>query len=172
MAFQEDIDAQPASLVEVLNVDGATGERGDQVDLGFEQQVILPARNRVWFLLISKTTSPAWIPGAWSLLARNSTLVPLDAAVDMNMENLARLWSSFHCTLAAVLLLDAFHLSVAVRADGLEALYHGAHFAASLFSFRDRRIPQRRTAPSLPPRPSHFGHMMDRCRAISEILPL
>ena len=47
----QDVDAEPA-LVEVLDVDGAAGEGGEQVDLGVvEQVVVLALEARVGLLL-------------------------------------------------------------------------------------------------------------------------
>ena len=48
---REDVNAEPP-VIEVLNVDGATGERGDEVELALVEQVVaLAVEPRVGLLL-------------------------------------------------------------------------------------------------------------------------
>lgn len=125
------VDSQPP-LIEVLNVNGTAGERGQQVNLGLvEQVVVLALESRVGLLLDLEDNITGEDTGHLVTLAAELDLVAVaHTLVDVDVQHLA-----FHhgllpvALLAAVLVADDLTLTVAVRADGLEALDHGTHLA-------------------------------------------
>lgn len=127
----QDLDGQPA-LVEVLNVDGTASERGKKVDLGVEVKIVtLALEARVGLLLDLELHITGF--NARHLIALSSEVnlgAGLHTLVDVDVEHLALddgLLAG--ALLALVLLADLLALTVAVRADGLESLDHGAHLA-------------------------------------------
>lgn len=127
----ENVDAEP-SLVEVLDEDGATSQSSDQLDVAVVQKIILLAGEARMGLLLNLED---YITGLDSRrLVTLTTELNLGAAadtlVDVDVEDLAIDDGLLAVALlAAVLLLDDLTLAVAVRADGLESLDHGAHLA-------------------------------------------
>lgn len=127
----EDFNGEP-SLIEVLDVDGATSQGGDQLNLGVVEEVVLPTGEPgVWLLLNLEddiTGDYAWC--LVSLAAELNLGAALNTTVDMDVEDLA-----IHdgllarAPLAAILVLEDFALAIAIGANGLETLDHGSHLA-------------------------------------------
>jgi hypothetical protein len=126
-----DVDGQPP-VIEVLNVDGTTGKRGQQVDLGLVEQVVtLALETGVRLLLDLEDNITGHNTGHLVTLAAELDLVAVaHTLVDVNVQHLA-----LHdglltvALLATVLVADDLALTVTVGADGLEALDHGTHLA-------------------------------------------
>lgn len=128
---RSDSDRQP-SVIQVLNVDGATGQSGEKVDLCVvEEIVVLALEPWVRLLLDLEHHITGESTGDLVTLASELDLVAgLDSLVDVDVENLSlddRLLAI--AALAAVALADNLTLTIAVRADGLEALDHRSHLA-------------------------------------------
>jgi hypothetical protein len=126
-----DVDGQPP-VIEMLNVDGTTGKRGQQVDLGLVEQVVtLALETGVRLLLDLEDNITRHNTGHLVTLAAELDLVAVaHTLVDVNVQHLA-----LHdglltvALLATVLVADDLALTVTVGADGLEALDHGTHLA-------------------------------------------
>ena len=126
-----DVDGHPP-VVEMLNVDGTTAKRGEQVDLGLVEQVVaLALETGVGLLLDLEDHITGHNTGHLVTLAAELDLVAVaHTLVDVNVQHLA-LHDGLLTTalLAAVLVADDLALTVTVGADGLEALDHGTHLA-------------------------------------------
>lgn len=126
-----DVHGQPP-LVEMLNVNGAAGKSGQKVDLGLvEEVVVLALEARVGLLLDLKDNIARHDTGHLVTLAAELNLVAVaHTLVNVDVQHLALDNGLLAVTLlAAVLLPDDLTLTIAVRADGLEALDHGTHLA-------------------------------------------
>lgn len=128
---RSDRHGQPP-VVKVFNVKSSTAERGEKVDLSVvEQVIVLALESGVGLLLnleddISRHNARELVTFAAEL----DLVAILDTAVDVNVKDLALNNGLFTVTVAAaVLLTDDLSFTVAVRADGLEALDHWAHLA-------------------------------------------
>lgn len=116
----------------MLNVNRAAGKSCKQIDLGLVEQVVALALEAGVRLLLNlkhditrhDTRHLITLTTELNLMAIAHTFV------DVNVENLALDDSLLAVTLlAAILVTDDLTLTVTVRADGLEALDHGAHLA-------------------------------------------
>lgn len=116
----------------MLNVDGTTGQGSNQLNFTSVKQVIIFSGEACVRLLLNLENNVTSL-NTGSLVTFASELdlgATLDTPVDMDVENL-----SVHggllavALLAAILILDDFTFTIAVRADSLEALNHGAHLA-------------------------------------------
>lgn len=127
----EDVNAEPP-VVEVLDVDGATGERGDEVELALVEQIVtLAVEPRVGLLLDLEDDIARFYARRLVAVAAELDLgAAADTTVDVDVEDLP-VDNGFLAValLAPVLVLDELALAVAVGAHGLEALDHGAHLA-------------------------------------------
>lgn len=125
----KNINSQPP-LVQVLDVDGTTGECGDELNLGVIKEVVIAAGESGVGLLFDLENH---ITGndTRRLVSLSSKLdlgAALHTTVNMNVEHLPvdnRLLAA--ALLAAILVLKNLALPVAVGTDGLEALDHGTH---------------------------------------------
>lgn len=128
---RHDIDTQPA-LVEMLDVDGATGQGGYKLDLATVQKVVLLAGKTGVRLLLNLENDIASLD-ARGLIALATELhlgAAPDTTVDVDVQNFAVDNGLLTvATLAAVLLLDDFAFAIAVGAYSLEALDHGTHLS-------------------------------------------
>jgi hypothetical protein len=116
----------------VLDVDLATGEGGQEVDLGVVEEVVVFALEaRVWLLFDFEDYVTRFYAGELVTLAAELNLVArLDTAVDVYVEDFALDDGLLAIALlASVLVADDFSFALAVWADGLEALDHGTHLA-------------------------------------------
>lgn len=110
----------------------ASGERCQEVDLGMIEEVVvfaLEAGMRLLFDLEDNIT--CFDAGQLVTLASEFDLcAALDASVDVHVQHFA-LDDGFLATalLASVAVADDLALALTVRADGLEALNHGAHLS-------------------------------------------
>lgn len=126
-----DLDSEP-SVVKVLDVDGTASKSSQEVDLGVVEQVVALALEARVRLLLNLKLNVAGLD-AGHLVTFSAEIDPgaaLHTLVDVDVQDLAlnrRLLSV--ALLAAVLFADDLALSVAVGADSLEALDHGAHLA-------------------------------------------
>jgi len=116
----------------MLNVDLATSQRGEQVDFSVVEEIVVFALESGVGFLLNLEDDIAWFyAGQLIALAAELDLVArLDAAVDVYVQDFSlddRLLAV--ALLAAVLVADDFSFALAVGADGLEALDHGAHLA-------------------------------------------
>lgn len=116
----------------MLDVDGTTCKGSDQLNFASVEEIVLLSSKAVVRLLLNLKHNVAGL-NAGSLVTFAAEL-DLGAAsntpVDMDVENL----SVNRCLLAvallaAILVLDDFSFTIAVWADSLEALDHGAHLA-------------------------------------------
>jgi hypothetical protein len=126
---RNDIDGQPP-LVEVLDVELATGEGGQEVDLAMEEKVVaLALETRVGLLLDLEDNIAGLDARKLITFATELDLVAaLDTTVNVNMEDLPLDDSLLAVALLApVLVADDFALSLTVGADSLETLDHRAH---------------------------------------------
>jgi hypothetical protein len=126
---RDDVDGQPP-VVEVLNVDLTTSKGGQKVDFAVVEEVItLALEAGVWLLLnleydISRLDARKLVAFPTEL----DLVAALNTAVDVDMQDLALDDSLLAVALLApVLVTDDLALSLAVRADSLETLNHGAH---------------------------------------------
>ena len=127
----QDVDAKPA-LIKVLDEDGTTSQRRDQVDIAVVQQVIFfTGEATVGLLLDLENDISSLDPGCLVALATELDLgAALNALVDVDVEDLPVNNGLLSVALlAAVLVLNNLALTVAVRADSLEPLDHGTHLA-------------------------------------------
>lgn len=116
----------------MLDVDGATSERGQEVDLCLVVKVVaLALEARVRLLLNLKLHITRLDAGHLVTLSSEVDLgAALHTLVDVNVQHLALddgLLAG--ALLALVLVADLLTLAVAVGADSLESLDHGAHLA-------------------------------------------
>lgn len=128
---RQNVDAEPA-VVEVLDVDGATGQGSHELNVAVVQQIILLAGEASVGLLLDLKDDVAGLDagGLVTLALELDASAAADALVDMDVEDLAVDNGLLAVALLApILVLDDLALSVAVGADGLEALDHGAHLA-------------------------------------------
>lgn len=116
----------------MLNVDGATCKGSDELDLAsVEKVVFLSSEARVRLLLDFEDNVTSLNTRSLITLTTELDLgAAANTPVDVDVENL----SVDRCLLAiallaAILVLDDFAFTVAVGADSLEALDHGAHLA-------------------------------------------
>jgi hypothetical protein len=120
------------TVVQVLDRDRTTSQCGQEIDLGAVVQVVSLALEPVVLLLLDDEhdVSGDDVGALVTLSAKGDLLAILHTLVDGDVENLALgdcLLSV--ALLAPVLVLDDLALAVTIRADGLEALDHGAHLA-------------------------------------------
>lgn len=116
----------------MLNVNSATGKRGEQINLGLVEQVVALALEAGVGLLLDLEDH---ITGKdtrhlVTLTAELNLVAITDTLVDVNVEHLALnngLLSA--AALAAVLVANDLALTVTVGADSLETLDHGTHLA-------------------------------------------
>lgn len=128
---RENVNAQP-SIIEVLDVYGATGKCSDEFDLATVKEIVLfPDEARVGLLLdLEHDVAGLDSRGLVALALEFDAGSALNSPVNMDVQNLAvdyRLLAV--ALLASVLLVDDLALAVAVGAGRLEALDHGAHLA-------------------------------------------
>jgi hypothetical protein len=126
-----DVNGQPP-IVKVLNVDSAASKGGEQVNLSLVEEVVVLALEAGVGLLLNlehditrhDTRHLVTLAAELDLVAVAHTLV------DVDVEHLALHNGLLAVTLlAAILVTDGLSFTVAVRANGLEALDHGAHLA-------------------------------------------
>ena len=126
---RDDIDGQPP-VVKVLDVDLTTSKSGQEVDFAVEEEIVALALEAGVRLLLNLEYDIAWLD-ARKLVAFPTELdlvAALNTAVDVDVENLALNDGLLAVALLApVLVADDLALSLAVRADSLESLDHGAH---------------------------------------------
>lgn len=128
---RQNINAQPA-VIEVLNVDGASSESSDQVDVALVKKIVVSASETgVWLLLnFENNVTSLYARGLVTFTAELDLGAATNTSVDMNMENLAIDNGLLaRALLATVLVLDLLTLTVTVGADSLETLNHGTHLA-------------------------------------------
>jgi hypothetical protein len=127
----EDVNGEP-SVVEVLDVDGATSQSCHKLNIAVVKEIILSASEARMGLLLDFENDVAGL-NTRCLVTLASELdlgATADTLVNVDVEDLAVNGGLLSVALlAAVLLLDALTLSVTVGADSLEALDHGAHLA-------------------------------------------
>lgn len=126
---REDLDVEP-SVVQMLDVDGASGKSCDEINLRVvEEVIILPLEPRVWLLLNLKDNI-AW-QNTRCLVALSLELdfvAAPDAPIHMDVENLSLDDGLLAvAALAPILLADDLAFTIAIGADSLEPLDHGAH---------------------------------------------
>ena len=125
----DDVDGQP-SLVEVLDVDLATGKGGQEVDFAVVEQIVALALETSVRLLLNLEDDIARL-NTRELVALATELdlvAALDATVDVDVEDLALDDGLLSVALLApVLVADDLTLSLAIRADCLETLDHRTH---------------------------------------------
>jgi hypothetical protein len=127
----ENVDAQPP-LIEVLDVEGATGQCRHELDLGLVEEVVLLAREAGVGLLLDLEDDIACLDARClvTLAAELDLGTTPDTLVDVDVENLPVDNSLLAIALLATVLgVDNLALAAAVGADGLEALDHGTHLA-------------------------------------------
>jgi hypothetical protein len=128
---RKNINGKP-SVVEVLDVDGTTSQSCNKLNVAVVKKVVIPASKAGMGLLLNLENDVASLD-ARRLVTLASELnlgAAANTLVDVNVEDLAVDGGLLSIALlAAILLLDDLALSVAVRADSLEALDHGAHLA-------------------------------------------
>lgn len=116
----------------MLDVDGATAESREQVNLSHVEKVVtLALEPRVGLRLdLKHNVSRQDTRHLITITTELDLMSVLDTLVNVDMEHLT-LDDGLLTTaaLAAVLLADHLTFTVAVGADGLEALDHGAHLA-------------------------------------------
>lgn len=125
------LNGQPP-FVKVLDMKNATGKRGDQIDLGLvEEVIILPLETGVGLLLnFENDVTRLAVRELVTLAAEFDPGTALDAPVDVDVQNLPLDDSLLAVALlAAVLIADDLSLALAVGANGLETLDHGTHLA-------------------------------------------
>lgn len=127
----QNINAQPA-VIEVLDVDGASSESSDQVDVALVKKIVVSAsETSVWLLLnFENNIAGLYARRLVTLAAELDLGAATNTSVDMDVEDLAiddGLLAS--ALLAAILVLDLLTLAVTVGADSLETLNHGTHLA-------------------------------------------
>lgn len=116
----------------MLNIDGASAEGSQKINLSSEEQVIIlplePGMRLLFDFELNVTGRNPW--HLITFATEIDLMARLDTAVDMDVKDLP-LDNSFlaQAALAAILVADDLSFTVAVRADGLEALDHGAHLA-------------------------------------------
>jgi len=127
----QDLNSQPA-LIEMLDVNSATSERSQKVDLGVEVKVVaLALEARVGLLLnlklhITRLDSRHLV----ALTPKVDLGTALHALVDVDVKHLTLDDGLLaRAVLALVLLAHLLALTIAVGADSLEALDHGTHLA-------------------------------------------
>jgi hypothetical protein len=116
----------------MLNENGTTSESSNEINLALVQKVIFSTGETSMGLLLNLKDDVTSLD-ARSLVTLTAELnlgAAANALVDVNVKDLA----VDNCLLttallATVLLADDFTLTITVRADGLEALDHGAHLA-------------------------------------------
>jgi hypothetical protein len=116
----------------MLDVDLTTGQRSQQINLGMvEEIVVLPLESWMGFLFNFEHDVSCKNSGHLVTLAAEFDLMAaLDAAIDVNMQDLAFHDSLLaHAALASVSLTDGLSLTLAVGADCLEALDHRSHLS-------------------------------------------
>jgi len=126
-----DVDGQPP-VIKVLNVDSATAERGQKINLGLEEQVVsLALETGVGLLLNLEDNITGENTRHLVTLTTELNLVAIaNTLVDVDVKNL-----TLHnglltiALLAAVLVTDDLALTVTVGADSLESLNHRTHLA-------------------------------------------
>jgi hypothetical protein len=127
----QNVDAEPA-LVEVLDIDGATSESSDELDIALVKEVVFFSGETGVGLLLDLEDDVASLDARCliTVAAELDLGASANTTVDMNVEHL-----TVHngllsvALLAAILVLDDLTLAVAVGADGLESLDHGTHLA-------------------------------------------
>lgn len=128
---RQDVDGEP-SVVEVLNVNSATSQSSNELNVTVVKEVVLTAGEASMGLLLNLKNDITGL-NTRCLVALASELdlsAASDTLVDVDVEDLAVDGGLLSVTLlAAILILDDLTLSVTVRADSLEALDHGAHLA-------------------------------------------
>jgi hypothetical protein len=126
---RNDVDSQPP-LVEVLNVDLSTGEGGQEIDFAVEEKVVALALETWVGLLLDLKDDIARLDARKlvAFAAELDLVTALDTTVNVYVENLALDDGLLAVALLApVLIADDLALSLAVGADSLESLDHGAH---------------------------------------------
>ena len=116
----------------MLDVDGATGKSGVEVDFCGVYEVVATAFESGMILLLDLERNVAGFNARVLItLALEIDLVAIwDATVDGNVEHFALNNSLLALALAApILIANGFTFALAVGADGLETLNHGAHLA-------------------------------------------
>lgn len=128
---RENINSEP-SVVEVLNVDGATSQGGDKLNIADIKQIVLAAGEASVRLLLNLENDITGLDARRLItLATELDLgAAADTLVDVDVEHLAIDRGLLSVALlAAILLLDDLALTVTIRADSLETLDHGTHLA-------------------------------------------
>jgi hypothetical protein len=126
-----DVHGQPP-LIEVLNVNGTASKSGKQVNLSLVEEIIVLALEAgVGLLLNLENDIAGHDTGHLVTFAAELNLVAIaHTLVNVDVKHLALNDGLLAVALlAAVLVTDALSLSVTIRANGLEALDHGAHLA-------------------------------------------
>jgi hypothetical protein len=116
----------------MLDEDGTSSQCGDEFNVGVVKEIVLlTSKAGVRLLLDLKDHVPSLDAGSLITLASKLDLgAASDTSIDMDVKDFP-----VHdgllaiALLTSVLLLDDLALAVAVRANGLEALDHGAHLA-------------------------------------------
>lgn len=116
----------------MLDVDGTTSKGSDQLNFASVEEIVLLASEAcVGLLLNLENNVPGLDAGSLVTFAAELNLgAASNTPVDVDVEDL-----SVNCgllavaLLAAVLILDDFSFTIAVGANGLEALDHGTHLA-------------------------------------------
>lgn len=116
----------------MLNIDGTSSQSGNQLDFtSVKKVVILSGEACVRLLLYLEDNITSLNTRSLVTLASELDLgAALDAPVDVDVENLSVNGGLLAVALlAAILILDNLAFTIAVGADSLEALNHGAHLA-------------------------------------------
>jgi len=124
-------DGEP-SVIEMLNVDGTASKSRQKINLcTVEEVVVLALESLVGLLLNFEHHISGQCARQLVTLTTELDLVAiLDTPVDVDVQNLPLDNGLLTlAALAAVAVADDLSLTVAVRADGLEALNHGTHLA-------------------------------------------
>jgi len=127
----KNFDRQPP-IIKMLDIDGTASKSGNELDVRMVQEVVVATGKSLMGLLLNVEDDVAR-KDTRSLISLATELnlgAALDTTVNMDMKHLAIDNSLLpQALLAAVLVLEDFSLAVAVGADGLESLDHGAHLA-------------------------------------------
>ena len=116
----------------MLNVDRATSKSGQKINLGLVEEVVALALEASVRLLLNLELNITGLDARHlvTLAAEVDLGAALNTLVDVDVQDLALDCCLLSVALlAAVLLADNLTLSVAIGADGLEALDHGTHLA-------------------------------------------
>lgn len=116
----------------MLDINGTSSQGRDELNLRLIEQVVIASGEsgvRLLFDLEDDITRND-TRGLITFAAELDLGTRFDTTIHMDVKNLAINNSLLaHALLAAVLILEYLSFSVAIRADGLESLDHGAHLA-------------------------------------------